>query len=275
MVTCLVALANLKSLAIGFQSPSSFPDRRIRRPPSQKRAFLPTLKVLHFDGVSEYLEDLVARIDAPLLDTFHTLLFNQLVFDMPQFSLFVGRAAKLKSHYQAKVYFADYSVFIILQGTVGTGSLEVEISSEQSDWQLSSLEQICGQTSPNSPLTGLIRSVERLEIREDRYKWQNDIDKTQWLEFFRPFIAVETLCLSKGLGPLVLSALSEEGATGVLPALRDLSLEEFALQGFVTPFFAARQVSGNPVVLQAWEKRNSVVTFGHCKLSRTITDSFP
>jgi hypothetical protein len=119
--------------------------------------------------------------------------------------------------------------------------------------------------------------VERLEICEDRYKWQDDIDQTQWLDVLRPFVAVETLCLSKELGPLVLPALSEEGATDVLPALRNISLEESStsVPDVVTPFVAAREVSDNPVGFQAWENRNSVITFAHCKLSRTITDSCP
>jgi hypothetical protein len=229
---------------------------------------------LHFEGVSEYLEDLVSRIDAPLLDTFHTQFFNQLIFDMPQFSLFVDRTAKLQSLNQAEVYFVDFSVFITLQGTVGAGSLELEISSKQSDWQLSSLEQICGQTSP---LSGLIRSVKRLEICEDRYRWQDDVDETQWSDFFRPFVAVETLCLSKELEPPVMAALSERGAMDVLPALRDLSVEGLEPSKYEPTFIfiTARRLSDNPVVIQPWEKQNSVMTFGHCKLSRTITDSCP
>ena len=67
IVTGLSALTRLESLWIRFRSPRSRPDRR-RRPPPPTRTLLPALTRFTFKGVSEYLDDLVARIDAPLLD---------------------------------------------------------------------------------------------------------------------------------------------------------------------------------------------------------------
>ena len=62
MLTALAVLTSLETLDIEFESPRSRPDPKTRRPPPPTRTFLPALK---FDGVSEYLDDLVARIDAP------------------------------------------------------------------------------------------------------------------------------------------------------------------------------------------------------------------
>jgi hypothetical protein len=70
MVTGLSALTRLKDLAIMFEFPysDSFPDRRIRRTPLLIRAALSSLTRFRFQGVSEYLEDLLARISAPFVE---------------------------------------------------------------------------------------------------------------------------------------------------------------------------------------------------------------
>jgi len=44
----------------------------------------PALSTLQFNGVSEYFEDLVAQIDAPLLNDISIIFLHQLVFDTPQ-----------------------------------------------------------------------------------------------------------------------------------------------------------------------------------------------
>jgi hypothetical protein len=65
MITCLISLRL-------DPNPLDFPltvKREGRRPPLPMRAILPTLTQVEFKCASEYLEDLVARIDAvPLLD---------------------------------------------------------------------------------------------------------------------------------------------------------------------------------------------------------------
>ena len=68
MATCLAVLTRLETLEIKFESPRSRPDRKSRHPPPQTLTLLPVLVDLSFHGVCEYLEDLVARIDTPLLN---------------------------------------------------------------------------------------------------------------------------------------------------------------------------------------------------------------
>ena len=65
MVTALSTLTDLKTLRLQFQSPRSCPDWASRRPPPPTHLVLPVLTHFWFKGVGEYLEDLVARIDAP------------------------------------------------------------------------------------------------------------------------------------------------------------------------------------------------------------------
>jgi hypothetical protein len=71
-------------------------DDLLKRPPPLTRSVLSALTDFRFKGVSEYLEDLVARIDAPLLRELYITLFNQIVFDTPQFVQFISRTPELK-----------------------------------------------------------------------------------------------------------------------------------------------------------------------------------
>jgi hypothetical protein len=64
MVAALSALTGLEELSIRFQSPRSCPDQASRRPSPLARSVLPVLTTFSFKGVGEYLEDLVASIDA-------------------------------------------------------------------------------------------------------------------------------------------------------------------------------------------------------------------
>jgi hypothetical protein len=101
IVTSVSMLTKLEALSILFQSPILY---RNRRAPPLKRAVLPALTSFGFRGSSEYLEDLVARVDAPLLVHIAMKFFNQLVFEIPQLSLFIGRAKMLKSPDKATIY---------------------------------------------------------------------------------------------------------------------------------------------------------------------------
>src|SRR6266851_4350326 len=64
------ALPRLQSFYLGFRPPRSQADRALasRRPPPLTRIVLPALTKFWFKGNSEYLEDFVSRINAPLLD---------------------------------------------------------------------------------------------------------------------------------------------------------------------------------------------------------------
>jgi hypothetical protein len=124
MVACLSVLTRLEKLYIGFESPLCRPDRGSRRPSPPTRTVLPVLTKLRFKGASEYLEDLVARIDAPLLEKLGITFFHQLMFDTPQLTQFISRTPNLKARDQARVFFSEWEVSITLpQTSTGNGSL--------------------------------------------------------------------------------------------------------------------------------------------------------
>jgi hypothetical protein len=107
VVTSLAVLANLKSLTIEYKYSDPRPDRR---PPQPTRTILPALSRFEFGGPSEFLEDLVARVDAPLLDSIQIAFFHPLVPDIPQLALFMRRFPKFQALNKLHVDFDYYGV---------------------------------------------------------------------------------------------------------------------------------------------------------------------
>ena len=148
MATCLASLPSLKWLIIAFRSPLSRPDRIGLPPPT--RAFLPALIYFTFKGVSEYLEDLVARIDAPELFQLYIHLFMDLMFHVPRLNKFIARAEKIRPYTSANVTFSAPHI------QISFGRILLQISCRGPDWQASSMAQLCRQLSP---LTSHIESL--------------------------------------------------------------------------------------------------------------------
>jgi hypothetical protein len=99
IVTALSVLASLKTLIIGFRSPRSYPNRH---PPPQTRTLVPILTNLAFSGDHEYLEDVLARIDVPLLDNLTISFFHRLIVDTPQLTQLISHTPKFKRHDQGR-----------------------------------------------------------------------------------------------------------------------------------------------------------------------------
>ena len=252
MVTALSALTNLKTLYIRFKSSQSRPDRR-RRPPPLTHTHLPTLTQFIFKGVSEYLDDLVARIDAPLLDSFHITFFHQLIFDTPQLTQFISRTPKFKACDHARVQFFDFGVRV---STIDN-ALGLAVSCMQPDWQLSSLAQVCCSI--------FIPAIEHIYIGDANFRpfWQDDIETGQWMELLHRLTAVKDLRISREFMLRITPALQElvgGRVIEVLPALQTLFLDETApseVQETIDKFVAARELAGHPIVVSRWEGSNS------------------
>ena len=256
MVTFLAALPNLGSLSLGFRSPPSRPVQTHR--PPLARVVLPSLAILRFSGVSEYFEDIVARIDIPLLNRLRVTFFKNPIFHVPQLHDFIYRTEGPWSHNQAFMEFSGTAIKIMF-GPLGHFDLQVRC--ERPDWQLSSISQIFSEQLP--PLL----HVERLELREStshltKWKTNPDVDASRWLELFRLFTSVQSLYVSKILVPPVVAALqelSEGGTLELLPALQRLSLEGLRPAGpeqkTIQSFVDSRRLTNHPVVIQNWERQ--------------------
>jgi hypothetical protein len=258
MVAGLSTLTRLKSLWLEFESPLWESGRQ----PAPIRALLPALTHIEFKGLCEYLEDLVGRIDTPLLDDLNITFFHHVIFDTPQLAQFITRTPKFKAPDEAYVKFSAWDVSLTLprRGTFD-GTLRFAISCTDSLWQLSSLTQVC-----TSPLyQALIPSVERLYILDAEFLrpcWQDDINEeesSQWLELLRPFTAVNDLYLYREFVPYFAATLQElgtENVAEVLPALQRIFLEDPWLSGsvreIIKQFVALRRLSSDRIVVSLW-----------------------
>ena len=224
MVSALSSLTSLGSLCLEFQSPRSRPVRESQRPPPPTRSVFRSLTYFWFKGVSEYLDEFVARINAPRLKYLDVTFFNQIDFDTPQFIQFISRTPKLKAFNKARAAFKEGVAEVKLSS--GHGKLNVKISCRAFDWQVSSLEQVCTSSLP--PLSML----------EDLYLFKHpcleqgqkdDIENTLWLGLLRPFSGVRNLYLSSEFVPRIVLALQDligDRTTVVLPTLEKIFLED-------------------------------------------------
>jgi hypothetical protein len=262
MATGLSALTNLVSLCLEFRDPRPRPglDGRRPPPPPPTRSILPSLTIIDFRGASEYLEEILARIDAPRLNKLDIAFFNQIIFDTPQLSQFISRRPTLTVPEKGNISFKYRSIVVGFASQPSKyTALKVEILSRKSEWQLSSLEQVC-------------TSLPRLSTLEDLYifedgnyppDWQDDVENTLWLDLLRSFVAVKNLYLSEEFVPRIAPALQElvgGRTTEVLPSLENILLDGFRPSGplheGIEKFVAARLLTSQPVAVSRWEWRS-------------------
>jgi hypothetical protein len=136
MAACLAMLTKPQNVDISFSSKESFPDQTNRCPPPPTRAVIPTVTTVVFKGISEYMEDLPARIDVPLLVHLVLHFFYQPVVDMSQLPESIYRTEKfdLNSPVEAEIAFQQFDVYIFLIPPESVhGHLRFRLASARSD----------------------------------------------------------------------------------------------------------------------------------------------
>ena len=260
MVIGLAMSANLKFLTVKFQSLPD-PDEERQHPPPPTRSVLPALTHFEFQGNGEYLQVLVAWIDAPLLDTICiTIFFGLFRFPLLQLAQFMQSTTRFEALSETHVEFDDYRLrvkFLPPTPTIVKNS-RLRISFQRRDWLL--------------PLAGFFTSilpsiyiVETLYITRSQditfqARYQVEDEKLRWLEFFRLLTAVKNLYLSREFALHIFPAfqyLVEEREADVLPALENLFLEGLQTWGHdqeaIESFVAARQLAGHPIAVSRWD----------------------
>jgi hypothetical protein len=251
MATSLSALIRLDSLRLHFLYRLALETRPL--PPSPlTRSILPSLTKVRFKGASEYLEEILARIDAPRLNQLHIIFFHQTIFDTPQLFQFISRRPTLRAPEKGHISFRLSAIIVtFLSQTSDYGVLSVEFPYTASEWQLSFLTQVCTSSLPP------VSTLEDLYIHEVSYPhWQGDFNNTLWLNLLRLFVAVKNLYLSEEsvlhIAP-ALHGLVGGITTEVLPTLENIFLEGFQpsepLQEGIEKFVSARQLSSRPVTV--------------------------
>ncbi len=149
LVARLQSLPQLEELSIGFSIPIPRPSAEGELLGKQGTPVtLPNLKNLKFQGVSAYLERLVAQIRAPLLERLSITLFNQITFALPFLSHFTNITG-LKFPV-AEVNFGRDAVSVITDNNTRqyNGRFSLHVMCRQLDWQIDCAAQICRALMP-------------------------------------------------------------------------------------------------------------------------------
>ena len=277
MVAGLSALTRLESLSLTFQSPKDLPDMAIRIPSPHTRTLLPALTHLCLFGVPDYVEGLVAQIDAPSLGSVIILLFHQEVPDVSELATFVRRAEKLSLIDRAEVTFAYGFICILLSQEVLAGKVDPKtlvFNFPYTKWRSwpPYLAELWASFFPTpSPFECL-----RMEGPDSSQDIIDDPDP-QWLELLRPFSAVRNLRLSRSAASRVTQTLGRippKRVMEVLPALEIVSISGLnpfgPVKEAISEFADARQLFGYPVSIR-WDGE---LTIGSKEMGEeSITDS--
>jgi hypothetical protein len=213
---------------------------------------------LKFEGINEYAEQLLNRIDTPQLDNLDMIFFNETVFNISHLSLFISRhVPKFQAPDEARVAFSDEHITVTLSFPApGYERLVLGILCDESAGQLSSLTQLCRSFLPAFAM------VERLYICQYGHswpqRWKHGIQHSHWLQLLRFFADAKDLYVSREITIFivrVLKKLVRERTTEVLPALQNLFFHKYeALSGptAIEDFIAARKLSGHPITVSRW-----------------------
>jgi hypothetical protein len=200
----------------------------------------------------------VSWIDSPRLFQLSITFFNDIDFNTPELGQFISRTPTLGEYDGARLIFHSHQALVRLRQFQSERSDEVNILCQVSDWQLSSLAQICTFS------LHLFLTMENLYIYENLRSppnWKDDIENAEWLDLLLPFTAVKNLYLSKQFSPRIAPALLEltgGRATEVLPALQNIFVEGFQqsepVQAGIAQFISARRLTNHPVAISAWDR---------------------
>jgi hypothetical protein len=201
--------------------------------------------------------------------------FNQLVFDLLQFTKFLCRTEPFSVLDRAHVAFNGLITKVDFSSqteTFNKAPLSLIIRCRGLEWQLSSLSQVCNS------VTFALSTVKSLDfgpyISEPHFLplIQDDMDKTQWLELLHPFTNVKDLHLPRKVPTWIAPAMEEvtgERVTEVLPVLQNIFLDDELfgepepVPKAISEFVAARQLSGCPVAIHRrrrdWKKSGTWV----------------
>ena len=252
LVTQLQGLLHLEELSIGFAVPIPLPSTEVELLPAPMlRVTLPTLKRLMFRGVAVYLENLVAQIDAPLLEGLVVTLFFELAFTLVSLTQLIDTTGGFRC-LSAKVLFKREGVSVVTNNgeSLNSQGLIINVNCEQLDWQIDAATQCC------EALERCLSAVEELtlDLDEDGMPsgWDDALDSILWHGLLVPFSGVKKLQIGSSLTFQLSETLKSDPAElgpSFLPELQQLEVRlevNDANKGFST-FIETRGREGRPV----------------------------
>ena len=243
LVSALSGMAQLQSLSLHFLSTA---DHIVLPSTCGEHVILPALARLNFQGNNAYLEDLVARIDAPGLRDIEITFSNRRIFGASKLSGFIDRIEMQKSHLRADILSSECAISISLTQPGAPTCLKVQVSCEPLSGQVYSMAQICGHFSD------FISRVEDLRINVTRpSSGHDDVDAGRLLDIFDSFTGVKWFHVAGNFSTDIVVALrpSERWRKNALPALHKLCIREpephcAPLREAVGSFTHSRRLSG-------------------------------
>ncbi|KAH9059928.1 hypothetical protein EDB87DRAFT_1619275 [Lactarius vividus] len=217
LANALSGMTRLESLSLRSESFHHLRTHTGAPLPSGRRVILPALTRLQFRGYSQYLEGLVAEIDAPCLAKIE-------IASLSQIGQFINPIEAQRLH---RLEFPSYLVLCLRS------------PGPQLNNQLSWMASVYLGVVTSPPLSG-----------------QDVVDGERWLRLLRQFRGAKRFYLAGELTIDIMYALQEGEFTTVLPALCKLEVEMepeplcAVLQAAVTSFATSRQLSGSPLEVE-------------------------
>jgi len=269
VATSLSALTSLEYLRLHFlyaRPPPALESRHLP-PRPLTHSILPSLTKIIFKGSREYLDKILARIDAPRLTDLHISFFNQDIFDTPQLFQFISRRSTLGVPEKGYIAFSFRTILVKFPSqTPDYGLLCEEMGGNE--------VQTCSRDeSRHSDAVHAISGLEDFYTFDDVGYVVPRQDNVENL--LRPFVSVKNLYLSKGFVYYIaptLRALVGGRTTNVFPTLENIFLEGFQplgpLHESIAKFVAARRLTNHPVAVSRWERdtKNEDVFWDFCSL---------
>jgi CHAT domain-containing protein len=254
LITALSEMDTLQMLHIHYLSPASVTVPNLEEFPqySPKRVKLTALNYLEFYGDYQYLEYLLAGIDAPVKYIYITFFYDP-DFRTLQLHQFITRLDKRHAFPdEATVCYSTTGISITFNQLRSPLLLGLRISCKQFVGQMGSLAEIYDKLLHPSPLF----VVRRLDIYASSPlpDEHDDPDLSPFVDLLYKFGDVESLRVTKEIGSHVAKALVENM---VLPQVREIYLEEHSnfpsARSALAPFIAVRQRDHRTVALHSWQ----------------------
>ena len=246
MVASLAALPKLERF--GIETEWDIPLLNRMRPPPTRRAVLPALTFFQFRGISNYMEDLVSRIDSPQLINISIVYFDPPSDHFPVTQLIdfidhsVGPRSTIFGRAHVTVYKRHVNVRLHQHAYHPRGS-STTVTPQSIEWQFTHMAQVLSRVSAT------LSNVVHLELRMGpQFGIMNGVE---WRGLLQQFSAVQTLKLCSELASRMVDTLedvTDERVVGLFPSLKLICLQdqpESSIENIVT----LRKLSGQPLTV--------------------------
>ncbi|KAH9052269.1 hypothetical protein EDB87DRAFT_536188 [Lactarius vividus] len=219
-------------------------------PQSGKRVVLSALTCLRYRGLSNYLDNVVARISAPRLEDIDITFDRQHTIRASELGRFINRIEMQKSHNRAEILSSERVISISFTQPQAPTRLKLQVPCEVLDSQLLDMALICNS------LSAFLLGVEHLRIGTTQPSSGRDHNRTGWLYLISHFIGTKWVHISGDHSTNVVYALSlRMREEVVLPVLHKICIREpkphcVPLQEAVVSLTHSRSLAGQIIAVE-------------------------